>query len=78
LHHQLLALGGELPGAYGPGIELAFQFSVAAVRFLKIYLSLSRIHPSPLSVRVFLIHPAGPVAFLRLDQPDLPVPDSGN
>src|SRR5829696_1862395 len=47
LHHQPLTLGIELLGAYASGIQLTFQFCIAAIRFPEIYLLLSKIHPSP-------------------------------
>jgi hypothetical protein len=59
LYHQLLALRGELPDAYGSGIELASQLGVPAVGFPKIYLSLSRAHPLSPFVGFSLRHQAG-------------------
>src|SRR3954467_7789621 len=47
LHRQLLELRVELLVTNSPGIELAFQVDVAAVRFLEIYLALSKIHSLP-------------------------------
>src|SRR3954453_20588897 len=48
LHRQLLELRVELLVTNSPSIELAFQVDVAAVRFLEIYLALSKIHSFPL------------------------------
>jgi hypothetical protein len=47
LYRQLLELRVELLVTNAPGIELAFQFDVAAVRFLEVYLALSKIHSLP-------------------------------
>src|SRR5215208_3975611 len=45
-HHQPLTLYFKVLVANAPGIELAFEFGVAAVRFPKFFLSPSKIHRS--------------------------------
>ena len=40
LYRQLRKSGVELFGAYGPSVELTFQFCVTAVSFFEIYLAL--------------------------------------
>jgi hypothetical protein len=50
LHHQLLTLGIKIIGAYRAGIELALQFSVATLSFLKVHLSTLQIYPHTLCV----------------------------
>ena len=49
LHHQLLKPGAELFGAYGPSVELAFQFCVTAVSFFEIYLTLPKVYASSIT-----------------------------
>ena len=45
-YHQPLALRVELLVADAPGIALPRELGIAAVGFLEIYLSLSKIHPA--------------------------------
>jgi hypothetical protein len=48
LHHQPLTLGVKIIDAYGSGIELALQFSVATLSFLKVHLCTLQIDPHTL------------------------------
>jgi len=48
LHHQPLTLSIKIIHAYGSGIELALQFSVATLSFLKVHLCTLQIDPHTL------------------------------